>query len=517
MRIIALQILFVLLSALSIRAEVLTGSCGTCCTYSYDTETRVLTISGTGELELLPKEGLTKNYGAIVDKVVITYGITSIAASAIANLKAFSEITIPETVRSIGGKNFYSTKMTRLNIPSIGWWCGLELNGQYSIPFNNSNSPITSVFVDNGEGYSEITDIVIPQDCKEIKNYQFYRFRNIKSVDLANVQIVNPNAFSGCTALREVKANDKIAMYTGAFSTCTSLSEVRLYGNEMSTIYNSLPADNADLRIIVPQSILQNYLGEKSWASYKFQCLEDNAQSLSFVASADVEGDNLLYQNAGSWKCNSLVITDGQPFFAPVDFTATRATYDRGVGNVWGTLCLPFDVVASGDVSLYTHGEISNGVLTLTSTQTLLAGQPAIYNICSGKPLSFTVSDASIKANVAPATIESGIRLVGAFERTTVSDQNAYYVKSNQFWRCAEDGSFNVSPYRAYFTVANASSPSFSIAIDPNDPTAIDELLAGDEAPLGYYDTMGRRHAKPLKGLNVVKYRNGKSAKIQIM
>lgn len=515
MRIIALQILFVLLSALSIRAEVLTGSCGTSCTYSYDTETRVLTISGTGEVSTIISGELLG-----VKDVVIEEGITVISDNVFESCLSMVSISLPSTLTAIGGQNFYSTNMSSMYIADIASWCKVNMTSYLSAPLNKATGE-THLFVKENEGYTEVEHLVFPTEVMEISQFLFRNCKNIKSIEIFSASEIGTGSFSSCSALTNVLIRCNTKLGRSSFERCNNLVSVKMLDESMSTMVGeafSTIEQTSQLRIYVPKTQLGEYLSDNYWATYKFHAIEDNGGYLTFAKEDDKKSNNLLYpNNRGAWQCRSLVITDGQPFYAPVDFTATRATYDRGVGNVWGTLCLPFDVVASDDVSLYTQGEISNGVLTLTSTKTLLAGQPAIYNICSGKPLSFTVSDASIKANVAPATIESGIRLVGAFERTTVSDQNAYYVKSNQFWRCAEGGSFNVSPYRAYFTVANASSPSFSIAIDPNDPTAINELLAGDEAPLGYYDTMGRRHAKPLKGLNVVKYRNGKSAKIQIM
>lgn len=516
--------LFLLLLVLNVRAGVLSGAAGATSVYEFDTETHELTISGTGEVttRFWDFERGNKSKAQLermIFSVVIQDGVTAIGNGVFDNCASIESITIPQSVASIGSNCFSSNKMSRLYIPSIAWWCHLSLSDGGSVPFYGSNVD-THVYVEASGGYSEVTNLVIPSGVSEISANRFFCFNSILTVDLADVTSIGQYAFSGCTALNEVAIKNKCTMVQGSFANCNSLTKMTLRGEAMSSIYvTTFPAAvKEQLHVSVPAHLLSDYLNNKFWGTYKFHALEDNASTFAFAKTDDGQSDNLIYQDNGRWLCRSLVVEDGKSFLAPVDFVAETATYNRGVGNEWGTLCLPFAVTASDEVSFYTQGVISDDVLTLTSTETLEPGQPAIYNICSGRPLSFTASNVAISASLSPAMISSGIELVGTFDKIKVSNPNAYYIKSNQFWRRADaDGSsFNVSPYRAYFTTTAVGSPTFSIAIDPEDPAGLSSLVGGYGEVTAYYDVAGNKRQSPMKGLNVVKFRNGKSSKMYI-
>jgi|GEM_PF-5585129 len=87
------------------------GSCGENCFYQFSGGT--LTIKGTGEM---------KNYSAssqpwadiihLISKVEIKNGITNIGTWAFDNALNLTQITIPESVVSIGGNSLWNTGIT---------------------------------------------------------------------------------------------------------------------------------------------------------------------------------------------------------------------------------------------------------------------------------------------------------------------------------------------------------------------------------------------------------------------
>ena len=102
------------------------GDFGENATWSYDAETKTITISGTGEARVLSWQ----NFPGDIEHVVIESGITSIGAFAFDN-SAFSNVVsyeIPSTVKSIKNSALYSNVLTELNLPS-----GLREIGEYSI------------------------------------------------------------------------------------------------------------------------------------------------------------------------------------------------------------------------------------------------------------------------------------------------------------------------------------------------------------------------------------------------
>ena len=103
-------------------ADVKTGKCGDNVTYSLDTSTGVLTISGKGNMYnyLNPDAGEYEPpfYYEKITSVVINSGVTSIGNSSFSNL-SLTSITIPNSVTKIGDYAFsYQTRLTSVTIPN---------------------------------------------------------------------------------------------------------------------------------------------------------------------------------------------------------------------------------------------------------------------------------------------------------------------------------------------------------------------------------------------------------------
>ena len=85
-----------------------TGSCGKNATWTYDSESSTLTISGSGEIYNYTSENpplyTTEMYGFTIDKIIVEDGITSIGDYAFYAIG--KEITVPESVTKIGEKAF---------------------------------------------------------------------------------------------------------------------------------------------------------------------------------------------------------------------------------------------------------------------------------------------------------------------------------------------------------------------------------------------------------------------------
>ena len=174
--------------ALTASAETKTGTCGTNLTYTLDTSTGNLTISGTGAMT-------NWNYGVDVPwydnrssirTVVIANGVTRIGKYAFSNCSSLTSITIPDGVASIGSSAF--------------------------------------------SGCSSLTSITIPDSVRSIGEYAFYYCSSLTSVTIPDsVTSIGGDAFSYCRSLVSVTIPDGVtSIGDGAFSSCRRLTGIHV-------------------------------------------------------------------------------------------------------------------------------------------------------------------------------------------------------------------------------------------------------------------------------------------------
>ena len=118
-----LSLLATIIMTSNVCAEIVTGSptngngCGTNCSWSINTKTGELIISGTGDMDDFSAYGATapwRQNQASVHSVVITEGITSIGENAFFMMPAETKIIIADSVESIGNAAF-----TGISLPTI--------------------------------------------------------------------------------------------------------------------------------------------------------------------------------------------------------------------------------------------------------------------------------------------------------------------------------------------------------------------------------------------------------------
>ena len=111
--------LCMVLYSIALHANVVTGTCGDNLTWSYDTETKALTIEGSGAMT---DYGYGNAPWAQVNVDIISVslpeGLTSIGSYAFLDCKALTSFIIPDGVTSIGGYAFHwCTSLTSVTIP----------------------------------------------------------------------------------------------------------------------------------------------------------------------------------------------------------------------------------------------------------------------------------------------------------------------------------------------------------------------------------------------------------------
>ena len=141
------------------------GKCGENLTYSFNTDTKTLIISGTGDMfgfkqyNKQPWNGYQKD----IQKVVIEDGVTSIGDHAFCSLVNLTDISIPESVTSIGDISFSNVGLTEIHIPS-------KVNDLQRSIFGN-NKTLKIIISEDSLYYTTIDDVIYSKDMSELVIY----------------------------------------------------------------------------------------------------------------------------------------------------------------------------------------------------------------------------------------------------------------------------------------------------------------------------------------------------------
>ena len=139
----------------------ITGKCGESATYSYNKNTKTLTISGTGVID--STDGNFPSSDSIVS-LVIKDGITGIGAWVFDECKNLESINMPDSVTEIGEGAFY------------------QCTALEKVAFSESLTTIGEMAF--GE-CSKISSIRLPNSVKVIENQAFYECTGLKSLTLS--------------------------------------------------------------------------------------------------------------------------------------------------------------------------------------------------------------------------------------------------------------------------------------------------------------------------------------------
>ena len=200
------------------------GRCGDSITWTLD-DSGNLTLSGSGEMW---NYGIVtspfKDYG--IKTVTIGDGITSIGDYAFYSCRGLTELTLPNSVTSIGNPN----SVTSIGNSAFGGCSGLEKitvdggNKRYDSRDNcnsiietgtntlivgckNSVIPNSVTSIGDGafRGCSGLTELILPNSVTSIGEYAFYYCSELTELTLPNsVTSIGWYAFQGCKALPSV-------------------------------------------------------------------------------------------------------------------------------------------------------------------------------------------------------------------------------------------------------------------------------------------------------------------------
>ncbi len=255
-------------------AETYSGTCGDNLTWTLDTESGTLTISGTGAMtDYTSSYDVPWYYSHSSTKtVIIEDGVKSIGQSAFYGCSSLTSITIPNSVTSIGNSAFYGcSSLTSITIPNsvttIGVYAFGSCSSLTSITIPNSVtsigdgafnycSSLTSINVDAANSaYCDIGGVLFSKDKTTL--IQYPAGKTVTSYTIPNsVTSIGYAAFSVCSNLTSITIpNSVTSIGYEAFSACSSLTSITIPNSVTSIRYAAFCDCSSLTSVTIPNSV----------------------------------------------------------------------------------------------------------------------------------------------------------------------------------------------------------------------------------------------------------------------
>ena len=260
------------------------GSCGPNVTYTYNSETKELVISGSGSMNnYFSSSDSPFNYSDI-KSVVIEDGVTTIGDRAFSDCYSLTSVTIPDSVTSIGWYAFSGCdSLTSVTIPDSVISIGLcAFSGCDSLTSVTIPDSITSIGDRVFCNCTSLTSVTIPDSVTSIGSSAFYNtayYNNSENWEnnvlyignhlikakqsLSGSYIIKEGtkciadcAFENCTNLTSITIPDSVtSIGDDAFYYCTSLTSVTIPDSVTSIGSSAFSGCTNLTSITIPDSV----------------------------------------------------------------------------------------------------------------------------------------------------------------------------------------------------------------------------------------------------------------------
>ena len=227
------------------------GTCGDNATWTFESATGTLTISGTGEVASysgesdVPWNDLRSSITSVIIENGITYtgayvfsnsavsnvqlpsSLLTIGASSFNGCSNLTSITIPDNVTSIQGLAFYNcSSIQSVYCDSLEHWCNISFTSGGNSAYVFGSGSDAKLYIDN----TEVSNLVIPDGVINIPEYAFQNCKSITGVSLSSsVTTIGQYAFEGCTNINTLTLNECLQnIRNRSFSHCSGITSLTI-------------------------------------------------------------------------------------------------------------------------------------------------------------------------------------------------------------------------------------------------------------------------------------------------
>jgi len=397
-RILSLLLTFSLLApgvlTFPVRAAAATsGSCGNNLTWSYDVQSRTLTISGSGDMTDYYDIGYVPwyTYRSAIETLDLPEGMTSIGNYAFYGESRLTSVDIPNTVTRIGKSAFsYCTSLDTAPLPA-----GLTFIGSNAfhncalttvdIPAGVTTLP-SSVFGMN----DSLTSVTIPGTVTTVENWAFVDCSGLKSATVEEgVTTIGEFVFDECDALTSLnipasvtslgkiceRPNDQLVVRVDPDNQTYCIDENGLLLSKDRTKLFEYPGNKASGVLRVPEGVTTIARSAFSEAERLTQVILPNSmttiEAIAFGDCPNLSDINLpdsitAIGDSAFWRCISLSKVD-----LPESLTKVEARTFYGC-TALEYVDIPIGITSIGDYAFYQcsalqYIPIPDGVQTIGS------------------------------------------------------------------------------------------------------------------------------------------------------